>query len=72
LRLEASSGQRRLQMMCDSRSPAVDYIRRWVPEPADVDAVDTLKSRRPPGYLEPIDDHADERKGALSRYRQIS
>ena len=71
-RLAASSGQRRLQFMCDSRSPAGDYILRRVPELADVDDVHTLQSGPPSGYPAPIDDHADERKEGLRRYGRIS
>ncbi|MFN8032090.1 MAG: deoxyribodipyrimidine photo-lyase [Mycobacterium sp.] len=51
--------------------PAGDYVRRWVPELADVDDVHKLKGGRPPGYPEPIVDHAAERVEALARYGRI-
>lgn len=51
--------------------PAGDYVRRWVPELADVADVHKLKSGRPPGYPEPIVDHAAERTEALARYGRI-
>ncbi|MGV3759469.1 MAG: cryptochrome/photolyase family protein [Actinomycetota bacterium] len=53
--------------------PAGDYVRRWVPELADVptrwihrpwEAPDGV----PAGYPEPIVDHAEEREEALRRY----
>lgn len=51
--------------------PAGEYVRRWVPELADVDDVHKLKGGRPAGYPEPIVDHAAERTEALRRYGQI-
>ncbi len=51
--------------------PNGDYVRRWVPELADVDDVHKLKGGPPPGYPEPIVDHAAERAEALRRYGQI-
>ena len=51
--------------------PAGDYVRRWVPELADVADVHKLKGGRPPGYPEPIVDHAAERTEALARYGRI-
>ncbi len=48
--------------------PDGDYVRRWVPELADVPDVHRLKAGRPPGYPEPIVDHAAERTEALRRY----
>lgn len=52
--------------------PAGDYVRRWVPELAGATDVHTLKAGRPPGYPEPIVDHAAERTEALRRYGLIS
>jgi deoxyribodipyrimidine photo-lyase len=51
--------------------PSGDYVRRWVPELADVADVHKLKGGRPPGYPEPIVDHAAERIEALARYGRI-
>jgi deoxyribodipyrimidine photo-lyase len=55
--------------------PNGDYVRRWVPELAgpDMAGVDVhkLKGGPPPGYPEPIVDHAAERAEALRRYGQI-
>lgn len=50
--------------------PSGDYVRRWVPELADMEGagVHRLKAGRPPGYPEPIVDHAAERAEALRRY----
>lgn len=47
------------------------YIRRWVPELADVADVHKLGSDRPLSYPEPIADHAEERLEALRRYRRL-
>jgi deoxyribodipyrimidine photo-lyase len=51
--------------------PSGDYVRRWVPELADVDDVHKLDGDRPDGYPEPIVDHGQERAEALRRYRAI-
>jgi deoxyribodipyrimidine photo-lyase len=47
------------------------YIRRWVPELADVVDVHKLGADRPGSYPEPIADHAEERLEALRRYRRL-
>ena len=49
------------------------YVRRWVPELAEVKAGDVhkLKSGRPAEYPEPIVDHGAERLEALRRYKLI-
>jgi deoxyribodipyrimidine photo-lyase len=51
--------------------PNGDYVRRWVPELAEVDDVHELKKGRPEGYPEPIVDHAAEREDALRRYQLV-
>lgn len=52
--------------------PGGDYVKRWVPELADVDDVHRLDKGRPSRYPQPIVDHAAERREALRRYGQIS
>jgi deoxyribodipyrimidine photo-lyase len=52
--------------------PSGDYIRRWVPELADVPDVHKLDGDRPEGYPEPIVDHGHERAEALRRYSKLS
>ena len=52
--------------------PGGDYVRRWVPELADVEDVHRLKTGRPSRYPQPIVDHAAERREALRRYGRIS
>ncbi len=47
------------------------YIRRWVPELAEVDDVHRIGEDRPQGYPEPIVDHQRERATALRRYGAI-
>ena len=52
------------------------YIRRWVPELADLDGRHlhepwTAPDGPPNGYPEPIVDHAAERKEALERYAEV-
>ena len=49
--------------------PSGDYVRRWVPELAEVADVHKLKAGRPAGYPEPIVDHAAERTEALRALR---
>lgn len=51
--------------------PSGDYIRRWVPELADVDDAHMRTGDRPEGYPAPIVDHGVEREEALRRYRSI-
>lgn len=48
------------------------YVRRWVPELADVDDAHLVsRAGRPPGYPPPIVDHREERAEALRRYQRI-
>jgi deoxyribodipyrimidine photo-lyase len=51
--------------------PDGDYVRRWVPELADVPARQIHEPRDVPGYPRPIVDHAAERKEALARYERL-
>ena len=55
--------------------PAATYIRRWVPELADVDAAHVHEPWRAPepprGYPGPIVDHAEARQRTLARYRAV-
>jgi deoxyribodipyrimidine photo-lyase len=55
--------------------PNGDYVRRWIPELATLDAKSvhapwTLGLMNP--YVEPIVDHAVERDVALARYKVVS
>jgi deoxyribodipyrimidine photo-lyase len=55
--------------------PDGEYVRRYVPELADVPASKlhepwTLPDGVPKGYVEPIVDHAAERKESLARYEE--
>lgn len=57
--------------------PSGTYLRRWVPEIADLDdthihAPWTLGLLAPPGYAEPMVDHSHERLEALARYKAVS
>ena len=57
--------------------PRGDYLRRWIPEIADLDdshihAPWTLGLLAPSGYPAPIVDHAVEREVALARYKKVS
>jgi deoxyribodipyrimidine photo-lyase len=51
--------------------PAGDYIRRHVPELADVPGDRIHEAPGVPGYPAPIVDHATERNEALARYRAV-
>jgi deoxyribodipyrimidine photo-lyase len=53
--------------------PEGDYIRRWVPQLADLDgsAIHDPGRRRPESYPTPMVDHAVERDEALRRYRSL-
>ncbi|MDO4684998.1 MAG: deoxyribodipyrimidine photo-lyase [Corynebacterium sp.] len=52
--------------------PDAVYIRKWVPELADVPANDIHKLRNlPKAYPQPIVDHAAERLDALARYEAV-
>ncbi|TGD86990.1 deoxyribodipyrimidine photo-lyase [Mycolicibacterium sp. CH28] len=51
--------------------PSGDYVRRWVPELAEMADVHKLKGGRPTDYPDPILDHAAERVEALRRHGQI-
>ena len=52
------------------------YIRRWVPELADVEPAHIHEPARapspPPGYPSPMVDHAEARERTLARYRRVS
>ncbi|MEE2031722.1 cryptochrome/photolyase family protein [Rhodococcus chondri] len=54
--------------------PTGEYVRRWVPELRGIadSRVHRLPDGPPPGYPEPIVDHAHERQVALARYGEIS
>ncbi|GAB48773.1 cryptochrome/photolyase family protein [Mobilicoccus pelagius] len=54
--------------------PRGDYVRRWVPELADVgggEVHDLAAVSRVAGYPAPIVDHAEERREALRRYESV-
>ena len=50
------------------------YLRRWLPELADLDdrSIHQPGTRRPADYPAPIVDHAAERDEALHRYRSVT
>jgi len=57
--------------------PDGTYVRRWVPELAEVDAAYVHEPARsphglPPGYPAPIVDHKEERAVALARYERVA
>jgi len=57
--------------------PSGEYVRRWVPELAEVDTKHvhepwTLGIFAPAGYPAPMVDHAAERDEALARYKAVS
>lgn len=54
--------------------PTGDYVRRWVPELADIGGagVHELGLLRPHDYPLPMVDHAVERDEALARYRHVT
>lgn len=47
------------------------YVRRWVPELADLDGAAVHEPGEVEGYPAPIVDHAAERREALARYEQL-
>lgn len=51
--------------------PAGDYVRRWVPELADVSDLRLRRGDRPSNYPQPIVDHGAERAEALRRYQSL-
>jgi deoxyribodipyrimidine photo-lyase len=51
--------------------PTGAYIRRWVPELADVADPHLKSGSPPPNYPAPIVDHGEERAEALRRYQAI-
>lgn len=57
--------------------PEGEYIRRWVPELADLDKTEIHEPWKrpdgpPAGYPEPIVDHGAEREEALRRYEKVT
>lgn len=52
--------------------PDGTYIRRWVPELADVVDAHLKTGSRPKGYPAPVVDHRDERAEALLRYQALA
>ena len=51
--------------------PDGSYVRRWVPELADVPDGEVHEPQDVPGYPAPIVDHAEERAEALRRFERV-
>lgn len=51
--------------------PTGAYVRRWVPELANLPGATVHEPGSVPGYPEPIVDHASERREALTRYEDV-
>lgn len=52
--------------------PDGDYVRRWVPELAELADAHLVRASPPPGYPRPMVDHGRERAEALRRYQGLS
>ena len=62
-------------MQSEKFDPPGDYIRRWVPELEDCQAIhapSTADAGVPSGYVAPIVDHSVERDESLRRYKIVS
>ena len=71
-----TSGSSTRRRRARSSTPTATYVRRWVPELADLagSAVHepwAAPDGPPPGYPPPIVDHAAEREESLSRYADL-
>jgi deoxyribodipyrimidine photo-lyase len=51
--------------------PDGSYVRRWVPELADLPGPEVHEPGQVDGYPTPVVDHADERREALARYEEV-